>query len=104
RANALVAPTALAALADTAPDRHADLGRLLSTSDDPPHVAFAALRAKLGVPAPLSDYGVPRADLPRLAKLATAFGPVLRNTPRDFTEAELCELYLAAWAERGSGS
>ncbi|HEX4701679.1 MAG TPA: iron-containing alcohol dehydrogenase, partial [Pseudonocardiaceae bacterium] len=47
RANALVAPTVLAALADTAPDRYADLGRLLSTSDDPLNAAFAALRAKL---------------------------------------------------------
>lgn len=106
RANALVAPAALRALADVVPDRYAELGRLLSSSDEPQDTAdaFATLRARLGVPAPLSEYGVPYEDLPRLAELATAFGPVLRNTCREFTEADLCDVYESAWKEQGSGS
>jgi alcohol dehydrogenase len=103
RANALVAPTALRVLADTAPDRCAELGRLLGRLDEPDlAAAFAALRGRLGVAAPLSGYGVPYQELPRLASLATTYGPVLRNTCREFTEAQLCELYRSAWAEQGS--
>ncbi|MDI5982331.1 iron-containing alcohol dehydrogenase family protein [Amycolatopsis magusensis] len=99
RANALVAPAALRALADVVPDRYAELGHLLGGTADLAK-AFAALRDRAGVSASLADFGVPRADLPRLAALATAYAPVLRNTRRRFTEADLCELYRSAWTER----
>ncbi|MGC7094467.1 iron-containing alcohol dehydrogenase family protein [Amycolatopsis lurida] len=103
RANALVAPVALRALAAVAPERCAELGRLLGGTPDLAE-AFTAVRDRLGVAGPLADYGVPHADLPRLAALATAFKPVLRNTRREFTEAELCGLYSSAWTERRNGS
>ncbi|MBN6042094.1 iron-containing alcohol dehydrogenase family protein [Amycolatopsis sp. 195334CR] len=103
RANALVAPAALRALAVVAPDRCAELGRLLAGTPDLAD-AFTTVRDRLGVAGPLAEYGVPHADLPRLAALATAFKPVLRNTRREFTEAELCGLYASAWTERRNGS
>jgi alcohol dehydrogenase class IV len=106
RANALMAPTALRAVAPAAPDRYAELGRLLVPAAPAPDAgaAFAELRSRLGVTASLADYGVTYAALPRLARLATGYGPVLANTPRSFTEAELCELYRSAWYERTGGS
>jgi alcohol dehydrogenase len=105
RANAVVAPAALRAVAAAAPDRYAEIGRLLAPTVHTPDAAtaFAALRNQLGITALLADYGVPYEQLPRLATLATAYGPVLSNTRRRFTEAELCDLYRAAWSERGSG-
>jgi alcohol dehydrogenase class IV len=100
RANALVAPAALRALAPAVPDRYAELGRLLTADESTDAAeAFLTWRTELGVSATLSGYGVSLTDLPQLAAAATAYQPVLRNARRTFTEAQLGNLYRSAWAE-----
>ncbi|HEX4726403.1 MAG TPA: iron-containing alcohol dehydrogenase, partial [Jatrophihabitans sp.] len=100
RANALVAPAALRALAPAVPDRYAELGRLLSAGGSADAAeAFLAWRTELGVSATLSGYGIALQDLPQLAAAATEYRPVLSNARRAFTEAQLGDLYRSAWAE-----
>ncbi|HEY0166446.1 MAG TPA: iron-containing alcohol dehydrogenase [Jatrophihabitans sp.] len=103
RANALVAPAALRAVAHAAPVRYAELGRLLTPDTGASDLAasYTAMRVQLGVTASLADYGVPYADLARLAALAIEYRPVLRNTRREFSQAELCDLYQLAWKGQG---
>ena len=100
RANALVAPAALRALAPAVPDRYAELGRLLTADESTDAAeAFLTWRTELGVSATLSGYGISLADLPQLEAAATAYRPVLSNARRTFTEAQLGNLYRSAWAE-----
>jgi alcohol dehydrogenase len=100
RANALVAPAALRALASAVPDRYAELGRLLTAGESSDAAeAFLAWRTELGVSATLSGYGISLQDLPQLAAAATEYRPVLSNARRTFTEAQLGNLYRSAWAE-----
>jgi alcohol dehydrogenase len=100
RANALVAPAALRALAPAVPDRYAELGRLLTAGESGDAAeAFLAWRTELGVSATLSGYGISLQDVPQLAAAATRYRPVLSNARRAFTEAQLGNLYRSAWAE-----
>lgn len=100
RANALVAPAALRALAAAVPDRYAELGRLLTANESSDAAeAFLAWRTELGVSATLSGYGISLQDVPQLAAAASEYRPVLSNARRPFTEAQLGNLYRSAWAE-----
>ncbi len=56
----------------------------------------AALIARLGLPRRLRDYGVPEADLPRLARLAAESGTVRAN-PKPATAADVEAILRSAW-------
>jgi len=45
----------------------------------------------------ISEMGVPREALPRLAKAAMTVTRLLKNNPRDLTEEDALQIYQAAW-------
>lgn len=58
---------------------------------------LAALSAKLGLPAQLSDVGVAEADLPAMAADAMKQQRLLVNNPRVVAEQDALAIYRAAW-------
>lgn len=58
---------------------------------------FTDLKERLGIPAPLRKHGVPREDLPMLARDAMKQQRLLVNNPREVTEADALAIYEAAW-------
>ena len=55
------------------------------------------LSKECGVPQHLSELGVPRNAIPRLAKGAMTVTRLLKNNPRDLTEADAISIYEAAY-------
>lgn len=58
---------------------------------------LAELSAACGVPQRLRDVNVPEADLPRLATEASKIQRLLKNNPREVTEADALAIYRAAY-------
>jgi alcohol dehydrogenase len=118
-ANALMATAALERTWPARPDRYAELAALLAGEATPgdradPGNRGAAAAAEL--PAILSlllgriefvgtlqAWGVEQAELPRLAREAAQFRPILDNTPVALGEEDLLALYRAAW-RAGAGA
>jgi alcohol dehydrogenase len=50
-----------------------------------------------GVPQRLRDVKVPETDLPRLAREAAKIQRLLKNNPREVTEADALAIYREAW-------
>lgn len=102
-ANAGVAVAALERIGPARPERSAELARWLGAAGAGPRLAAALpvvveeLLERLGVPAGLERHGVPEEDLPELARQATAFRPVLENSPVVLGEQALLALYRRAW-------
>lgn len=104
--NALVLPHVLRFNAATHPAPYADLAPLLfpglagvavqSAATALPD-ELAALARRCGLPGRLRDVGVPRADLPELARDAMAQSRLLVNNPRPVSEADAQAIYVAAW-------
>lgn len=100
-ANALIFPHVLAFNAPAVPERTAvvltALG--LTTAKDPAQVLEAAHRwcIWLGCKMKLSDYGVPRDDLPLMADEAHAIRRLLDNNPRDLSRDDILAIYEAAY-------
>jgi alcohol dehydrogenase len=49
------------------------------------------------IPLRISELGVPREALPRLAAAAMTVTRLLKNNPRPLTEADALALYESAW-------
>jgi len=100
-ANALIFPHVLAFNAPAVPDRTAAvLSALgLTASAEPAQVLEATYRwcSWLGCKMKLSEYGVPRDDLPRMADEAHAIRRLLDNNPRELSRDEILAIYEAAY-------
>jgi len=51
------------------------------------------------VPQRLRDLKLPEADLPRLAREAVKIQRLLKNNPREVTEADALAMHLLAWSQ-----
>ncbi|HEX2861340.1 MAG TPA: iron-containing alcohol dehydrogenase [Lacunisphaera sp.] len=80
------------------PERHAALAAALGCAGaaDLPD-CLARLVADCGIRARLSDHGIPRDALPRLADGGLAVTRLLRNNPRPVTRADALRLYESAY-------
>jgi len=58
---------------------------------------IAELRSKVGLVTRLRDVGVGEDDLPAMAAKATVMQNLLDNNPRDMGEADILDIYRAAW-------
>lgn len=101
-ANALIFPHVLACNASTVPDHTAFIVNALGiTVDvlDENEVRAAAhdFCAGLGIRMKLSAWNVPEDDLPKMATEAHAIRRLLDNNRRDLAEAEILEIYRAAY-------
>ncbi len=88
---AVIFPHTLAFNASARPEKTAQTLDALGTDD-----AYAWCAA-LGIEMRLSRLGVPRDDLPAMAKDAHAIRRLLDNNPRDISEAEILALYRRAF-------
>lgn len=99
-ANALVFPHVLAFNAPVVPERTAAVLAALGLppATDPAAVFEAAYGwcRDLGCTMRLSDFGVPEADLPRMAEEAHAIRRLLDNNPRDVGRDDILAMYRAA--------
>ena len=105
--NALVLPHVMRFNAPAAAERYAELAPhifpdLAETGDAGALCAalierIAELRTKIGLVTRLRDVDVGEDDLPAMANKATVMGFLLDNNPRDMTEADILEIYRAAY-------
>ena len=105
--NALVLPHVMRFNAPVAAARYAELAPhifpdLADTGDAEALCAalierIAELRTKVGLVTRLRDVGVGEDDLPAMAQKATAMQFLLDNNPRDMTEADILDIYRAAY-------
>ncbi|MEO5961232.1 MAG: iron-containing alcohol dehydrogenase, partial [Opitutaceae bacterium] len=58
---------------------------------------LAQMSTACGVPQRLRDVKIPEADLPRLAREAMKLQRILKNNPREVTEADALAIYRAAF-------
>ncbi len=99
-ANAIMAPSLLTVTCQARPERCAELaglfiGRPARAAELPSLVA--SFFAGLGLSEGLADWSIGEKDLDWLAREATAYGPVLANTPIQLSEADLATVYRDAW-------
>lgn len=96
-ANALIFPHVLAANAAAVPDKTAAVCRALGRPDGAVFEAAYGFCADLGLDMSLSGHGVPREDLPAMAREAHAIRRLLDFNPRDLGEADILAIYEAAF-------
>ncbi len=104
-ANSLLMPHVFRFNLPAMPERYAVIALALgvSRSDDALATAEAGLARLVemstacGVPQRLRDVNIPEADLPRLAGEAMKLQRILKNNPREVTEADALAIYRAAW-------
>jgi alcohol dehydrogenase class IV len=94
-ANAILLAHSIRFNADAVPQSVASIGVALGRPDDAA-AAVDDLRARLGLPARLSEAGVDEADLDVVARLSQSNGNVARN-PRPVSEADARSILQAAW-------
>jgi len=95
-ANALVLPHAMRFNAEAVPEELRRIGRALGDEDDPAG-AVERLRARIGLPAGISDLGlVVDDDLAAVARLSQQNRSVRAN-PRPVSEADALAILEAAW-------
>jgi len=104
-ANALLLPHVLRFNIAAEPERYADIAGALGAicSGDPAADALAgverviALSEACGIKRRLSDFGIERAAIPRMAAAAMTVTRLLDRNPRTLTIADTCAIYEAAW-------
>jgi alcohol dehydrogenase class IV len=99
-ANALIFPHVLAANSPAVPEKTALVGRALGFGTDARQQVLGGARdfcAELGLDMALSAHGVPRDDLPASAREAHAIRRLLDFNPVDLSEADILEIYEAAY-------
>lgn len=99
-ANALMFPHVLAVNAPAEPDKTALIGRALGFGCEGRQAVLAGARAfcsDLGLDMGLRNHGVPREDLPASAREAHAIRRLLDFNPVDLSEADILEIYEAAY-------
>jgi alcohol dehydrogenase len=104
-ANSLLMPHVFRFNLPAAPQRYADIAVALGV-DEQPAIADTAeaglarlvsLSRECGVPQRLRDVGITEGDLPALAREAIKVQRLLKNNPREITEADALAIYRAAW-------
>ncbi|TPE51429.1 iron-containing alcohol dehydrogenase [Amaricoccus solimangrovi] len=99
-ANALIFPHVLAVNAPAVPEKTALVGRALGFGAEGRQQVLGGANdfcEKLGLDMKLSAHGVPRDDLPASAKEAHAIRRLLDWNPVDLSEADILEIYEAAY-------
>jgi alcohol dehydrogenase class IV len=104
-ANSLLMPHVFRFNLPAMPERYADIAIALGV--EPRATALATAEAGLSrlvelssacrVPQRLRDVKIPEADLPRLAREASKIQRLLKNNPREVTEADALAIYRAAF-------
>ena len=87
--------------AEASPERHADVARALGAAPQPTTLATALAGAAqleqlthdCGVDTNLTHYGIDRCSIPHLAAAAMTVQRLLRNNPRDITQADAEFIY-----------
>jgi len=97
--NALLLPAVLRFNRDAVGDAYDRLGEVVFGEADAGALidGFARLGPELGLPARLSEAGIGEADLATLARDAMAQTRLLRNNPRDVSEADALAIYRDAF-------
>lgn len=104
-ANSLLMPHVFRFNLPAMPERYADIARALGVAEagGPLAMAEAGLRRladlsrACGIPQRLRDVNIPAGDLPRLARESMKVTRLLRNNPRELTEADALAIYQAAY-------
>ena len=99
-ANALIFPHVLAANAPAVPEKTALVGRALGFDAQARQQVLGGARdfcEALGLDMALGAHGVPRDDLPASAREAHAIRRLLDWNPVDLSEADILEIYEAAY-------
>ncbi|MBP7000281.1 iron-containing alcohol dehydrogenase [Amaricoccus sp.] len=99
-ANALIFPHTLAANAPAVPDKTAQIARALGFGAEGRQQVLGGATdfcQRLGLDMALRAHGVPRDDLPASAKEAHAIRRLLDWNPVDLSEADILEIYEAAY-------
>lgn len=104
-ANALLLPHVLRLNIEASPERYARIAEALGVgpSGDPMADALAgverviALADACGIKRRLSDFGIARDAIPRMAAAAMKVTRLLDRNPRVLTEADIRTIYEAAW-------
>ena len=99
-ANALIFPHVLAVNAPAAPEKTALVGRALGFGAEGRQQVLGGARdfcAELGLDMALRGHGVPHDDLPASAREAHAIRRLLDWNPVDLSEADILEIYEAAY-------
>jgi alcohol dehydrogenase class IV len=104
-ANSLLLPHVLLVNLDHAPERYAAVARALGVDCTGDHRADALkgidriidLSIKCGIKRRLSDFGIERDAIPRMASAAMTVTRLLERNPRILTEEDVVSIYEAAW-------
>lgn len=104
-ANSLLMPHVFRFNLPAMPERYAEIAVALGVGRGPDALATATaglarlteLSRECGVPQRLRDVKIPEADLPRLAREAVKIQRLLKNNPREVTEADALAIYREAW-------
>jgi alcohol dehydrogenase class IV len=104
-ANSLLLPHVLRFNVDAAPERYAAVAAALgvpATGDARADALrgverIVAISDACGIKRRLSDFGIARDAIPRMASAAITVTRLLNNNPRTLTEADVREIYEAAW-------
>jgi alcohol dehydrogenase class IV len=103
--NAVLLPHVLRFNCPAAPERYAEISGALGVAGNgsPQSTAehgvefLSALARDCGVPQKLSEFGIPRAAIPALARAAMQVTRLLRNNLRPLSEADAVRIYEAAY-------
>jgi alcohol dehydrogenase class IV len=99
-ANALIFPHVLAVNAPAVPEKTALVGRALGFGSEGRQAVLGGAHdfcTRLGLDMALRNHGVPRDDLPASAREAHAIRRLLDFNPVDLSEADILEIYEAAY-------
>jgi len=99
--NAVLLPAVFRFNAEASPERHANVARALGTTPQPAALATAMagatqleqLTRDCGVDTDLSRHGIDPSKIPHLAAAAMTVQRLLRNNPRDITQADAESIY-----------
>jgi alcohol dehydrogenase len=102
---ALVQPHVFRFNAEADPERHAEVARALGVPEGSSSLetacagaaAIIQLTEECGLDPRLRSYGVDEAAIPALAKSAMSVTRLLRNNPREVTEADCVEIYRSCF-------
>lgn len=103
---ALVQPHVFRFNLEASPERHAEVARALGvegrgSAAETAHAGaeeLARLTRESGLDARMASYGIERAHIPALAASAMTVQRLLRNNPREVTEADCVRIYEACFA------
>jgi len=103
--NALLLPHVMEFNLSAAPQRYADVAVALgcrreTTDADTAKSGIEKVRSFIkdcGIPARLRDVGVNKESIPLMANAAMKIQRLLKNNPRDITEADAIDIFNAAW-------